>query len=307
MSAIKNIGFIGIGKMGYPMAGHLASAGFNVTVSDADPKVVDQFVKEHRGQAASSLMELAKTSDVVKTMLPTSKIVRSVVLGNTSDDDCLRHGFQAGDIFIDCSTSDPVDTRHLGEELQKHGVQMLDAPVAGGRVFAIDGTLDITVGGDSGLIETCGPIFDAIGQSVFHCGSLGAGHAMKALNNYVNASALITAIEALSIGSRFGLEMDKMIASMTAAATGRNNPIEKKVIPQILTRRFATGMDLALLAKDTRITVDMAEALGAFAPVAERCSALWSEAAEEFGATEDQTCVAKLWEKNNQVTLMLDE
>ncbi len=307
MSDIKNIGFIGIGKMGYPMAGHLAAAGFNVTVSDVDPNAIEKFVSEHGGQAAGSLAELARASDVVMTMLPTSKIVRTVVLGDNSGDDRLLDGFQAGGIFIDCSTSDPVDTRNLGAELQKHGVQMLDAPVAGGRVFAIDGTLDITVGGDSTLIETCRPVFDAIGQSVFDCGDLGAGHAMKALNNYVNASALITAIEALSIGSRFGLGMDKMIESMTAAATGRNNPLEKKVIPQILTRRFATGMDLALLAKDTRITVDMAEALGAFAPVAERCSALWSEAAEEFGAMEDQTCVAKLWEKNNQVTLVLDE
>jgi len=92
---------------------------------------------------------------------------------------------------------------------------------------------------------------------------------------------------------------------MTAAATGRNNPIEKKVIPHILTRKFGTGMDLTLLAKDTRITVDMANAIGAFAPVAERCSALWTEASEKIGAMEDQTCVAKLWEQNNGVTLEL--
>ena len=307
MKNISAVGFVGIGKMGYPMARHMVNAGFDVTVADADPQAVEKFISEHQASAASSLAELAESSNVILTMLPTSKIVRAVVLGSEPGDDCLAKGLTAGDLLIDCSTSDPVDTRRLGEDLNRRGVRMLDAPVAGGQVFAIDGTLDITVGGDINLVTSCQPLFDAIGQSVFHCGDLGSGHAMKALNNFVNASALISAVEALAIGRRFGLDMEKMITSMTAATTGRNNPIEKKVIPQILTRRFATGMDLRLLAKDTRITVDMAEALGAYAPVAERCSDLWTDAAELFGASEDQTAVARLWEQNNQVVLELDD
>jgi 3-hydroxyisobutyrate dehydrogenase len=237
-------------------------------------------------------------------MLPTSKIVRSVILGDGKGD-CVVAGLEKGKIVIDSSTSDPVDTRALGAELAKRGIDMLDAPVAGGVVFATDGSLDITVGGDAALVETCRPLFDAMGKSLFHCGPLASGHAMKALNNYVNASALITAIEALSIGAKFGLDMKTMIESMTAAATGRNNPIEKKVIPQVLTRKFGTGMALSLLAKDTRIMVDIAKAIGGYAPVAERCSALWSEAAETFGADLDQTYVAKLWEENNNVLLEL--
>ena len=289
------------------MAGHLVKAGFEITVADSNPKVVEKFVAEHDAASADTLGELAEASDVVFTMLPTSKDVRDVVLGKTSGNDCLADGLKTGAILIDTSTSNPVDTRDLGIELEKHRVAMLDAPVAGGQVFAIDGTLDITVGGDVQLIERCRTLFEAFGQNIFHCGDLGSGHAMKALNNFVNASALVTAIEALAIGRRFGLDMENMISSMTAAATGRNNPIEKKIIPHVLTRRFATGMDLSLIAKDTRIASDMAEAIGGYAPIAEACSNLWTEAAAVFDASEDQTGIAKLWERYNEVTLALDD
>lgn len=305
MSDIKKVGFIGIGRMGYPMAGFIAKAGFDVIISDTSPEQIESFLKDHgNAKAADSLVALGEEADIVITMLPTSKIVRAVILGD-GNSDCVANGMSKGKIVIDASTSDPVDTQSLGKALAEKGIEMLDAPVAGGMVFARDGTLEITAGGDKSLIEKCRPVFDAYSKSLFYCGDLGAGHAMKALNNYVNASALITAIEALSLGAKFGLDMNIMMESMTAAATGRNNPIEKKVIPHILTRKFGTGMDLTLLAKDTRITVDMANAIGAFAPVAERCSALWTEASEKIGAMEDQTCVAKLWEQNNGVTLEL--
>lgn len=293
--------------MGYPMAGHLVRAGFEVLVADTNQEAVKSFVKKNDAKTADSLADLAKSVDVAITMLPTSKIVRAVILGKGNNSDCLINGLEPGKIVIDSSTSDPVVTRQLGTELFKRGVGMLDAPVAGGQVFAIDGSLDVTVGGDLNLLDQCRPIFDAIGGNVIHCGELGSGHAIKALNNFVNANALITAVEALAIGRKFGLDIKTMIESMTAAATGRNHPIQKKLIPHILSRRFATGMDLSLIAKDTRITVDMAVAMGAYAPVAERCSELWMEASKMIGAFEDQTCVAKLWEHENDVTLKLKE
>ena len=307
MDDLKKVGFVGIGRMGYPMAGHLVKAGFEVIVVDINPQVVEKFTAEHAATSTNSLSELAQSTDVVITMLPTSKIVQAVVLGDGTDGDCLINGLTPGKVFIDSSTSDPVDTRNLGVELMKHGVEMLDAPVAGGQVFAIDGSLDITVGGDEDLVGRCRPLLDAFGRSVFHCGDLGSGHAIKALNNFVNASALVTFIEAMAVGRKFGLDMEMMIESMKAAATGRNHPLEKKVVTHILSRRFATGMDLSLLAKDTRITVEMAKAIGAYAPVAERCSALWTEASDVIGAFEDQTCIAKLWEQRNEVTLKLED
>ena len=118
---------------------------------------------------------------------------------------------------------------------------------------------------------------------------------MKVLNNFINANALITAFEALSLGKRFGLETETMLKAMTAAATGRNNPIDKKVRPLVADSNFTTGMALAFLAKDVRIAAEMAENLEGFAPIAKQCAALWADAVNRFGPTHDQIEVARLW------------
>ncbi len=298
MSEIKSVGFIGLGRMGAPMAGHLAGAGFELVVADQDPNAVEAFTAEHGGTTAKSLTELGGSVDAVITMLPNSKIVRQVIL-----EDGVADGLDAGKVVIDMSTSDPVDTRALGEALSQRGIGMIDAPVAGGVVFARNATLSLTVGGEADLLERCRPLLMAMGRDIFHCGPLASGHAMKALNNYVNASALITAVEALTIGRKFGLQTETMLQSMTAAATGRNNPIEKKIVPYVNDPAYVTGMALQLLAKDVRITVDMAKAIGAFAPVAETCSGLWTDAADRFGADKDQIEVARLWLEQTGVSL----
>ncbi len=292
MPEIKRVGFVGLGNMGWPMAGHLAKAGFELVVADAADGVADSFTAEHGGAVATSLKALGESADAVITMLPTSAIVRQVIAGAG---DCVADGLARGALVIDMSTSNPVDTRELGKVLAARGIGMVDAPVAGGVVFARDGTLSITAGGEAALVGRCAKLFEAMGRDVFHCGALGAGHAMKALNNFVNASALITAFEALSIGTKFGLDTATMLESMTAAATGRNNPIDKKVRPYLADPGHVTGMALALLAKDVRIAADTANAVGAFAPIADLCAGLWSRAADEFGGDEDQIAVARLW------------
>ena len=292
MTEIRTVGFVGLGKMGFPMAGHLARAGFDLLVADAAPGVADRFVAAHGGAVAESLTAMGRAADAVVTMLPTGAIVRQVVLG---PGDCVAAGMAAGSLLIDMSTSNPMDTRSLGEELAARAIAMVDAPVAGGVVFATDATLSITAGGDPDLVARCRPLFEVLARDVIHCGPLGAGHAMKALNNFVNASALITAFEALAIGKRFGLDPDVMLESMTAAATGRNNPIEKKVKPYIADPDHVTGMALALLAKDVGIAADTAKSLGAFAPITELCSSLWHDAARKFGGDRDQIDVARLW------------
>lgn len=288
MTAIKRVGFVGLGNMGYPMAGHLAAAGFELAVADAAPGVAERFVVEHGGTAADSLAALAGGVDAVITMLPTGAIVRQVV-------EEMLPALPEGALVMDMGSSSPIDTVDTGLMLVGRGLGMVDAPVAGGVVFARDGTLSITCGGEDALVQRCRPLFDAMGQDVFHCGPLGAGHAMKALNNFINASALTTAFEALSIGKRFGLDEAVMLESMTAAATGRNNPIEKKLKPYLADRNHETGMALSLLAKDVRIAADTAKSLRAFAPIAGQCADLWAEAAEKFGGEEDQIAVGRLW------------
>jgi 3-hydroxyisobutyrate dehydrogenase len=173
----------------------------------------------------------------------------------------------------------------------------------GGVVFAKDASLDIMVGGGKELVERCRPLFEALGRSIIHCGEVGTAHALKALANYVNACALINAVEAMAIGRKFGLDAKLMADALTAMCSGRNHPIEKKVVPQILTRKFGSGMALGFIGKDLRIAVDTAKSIGGFAPLAERVSELWSDAVVKLGYDRDQTEIARYWEEANGITL----
>ncbi len=296
---IRKIGFIGIGNMGSPMAAHLVEAGFDVTVYDVKPEAVAIFVERHGGTAAGSLKAVAAGADAVITMLPSDTVVREVILGNDGAGAALRKGA----LVIDMSTCSPVATRSLAEALAPRGIQLVDAPVMGGVVFAKDATLDIMVGGTPEAIERCRPLLKAIGRKIMECGAVGNGHALKALANYVNACALINSIEALTIGQRFGLDAKFMAEALVPLCAERNHPIAKKVLPHVLTRKYGTGMALGFIAKDVKIARDTARAIGAFAPLAEKVSELWSDAAAKIGADVDQTEIVRYWEDANGVRL----
>jgi len=300
MSALR-IGFVGIGNMGSAMAANLVEAGFAVTVYDLREEAVRAFAAGHKAAIAASLAELGRTSDCVITMLPDDKVVRSAILGDGGD--CVAAGLARGGVVVDMSTSDPTGTQALGAALAERGIGAVDAPVMGGVVFARDATLDIMAGGDPVLVERLRPVFDAIGRKVYYCGPLGAAHALKAINNTVNACALACVLEGLAIGRKFGIETQVMVESMQAMCTGRNHPIDKKVVPHVLTRRYGTGMAMGLLAKDVRIAVEAAHRAGAAAPIAERVAEVWAEAARTLGPTRDQTEIVRYWEDAGGVRL----
>lgn len=302
MNAIKRIGFIGIGNMGSPMAGHLLKKGYDVTVYDIRPEVVKAFVERHGGKSAGSLVEAAHGMDAVITMLPDDGTVRKAVLGDGSEN-CLAAGLAKGAIVLDMSTSSPSATRSLAEALEPRGIEVVDAPVMGGVVFAKDATLDIMVGGAPAPVERVRPVLQALGRSIIPCGGTGTAHALKALANYVNACALINAIEAMTIGRKFGLDSKLMAEALIPMCAERNHPIVKKVVPHVLTRRFGTGMAMSFIAKDVKIAVETARSVGAFAPLGEKVSELWSAAAEKLGGNLDQTEIARYWEEATGVKL----
>jgi 3-hydroxyisobutyrate dehydrogenase len=288
--------------MGNPMAGHLAKNGFDVTVYDTRPEVAQAFVAQHGGRAAKSLVDAAHGADAVITMLPDDKVVRKVVLGEGSEN-CVAAGLAKGAVVIDMSTCNPSATRSLAEALKPRGIEVVDAPVMGGVVFAKDATLDIMVGGEAALVERVKPVLAAIGRNIIPCGGTGTAHAMKALANYINACALINAIEAMTIGRKFGLDSKLMAEALIPMCAGRNHPIEKKVVPHILTRQYGTGMAMGFIAKDVRIAMETAKSVGAFAPLGERVSELWTAAAEKIGPNLDQTEIARYWEEATGVKL----
>ena len=238
-------------------------------------------------------------------MLPTSKIVRSVILGEDGKYG-VADGMVDGSLVIDMSTSNPADTVALGKLLAPRGIRVMDAPVAGGVVFVADGSLLITMGGRQEDKDRARPLLEAMGSEISDCGILSGAHTMKALNNYVNAAALITGIEAMSVALKFGIAPGVALDALKSACTGRNNPIEKKIEPHIMTRKFSTGMPVGLICKDINIAVESAVALGAYAPMARETARLWEEARDRFGFDPDQSEVVRLWETETGVTVSND-
>lgn len=299
MTPIRTIAFIGLGNMGVPMAAQLAAKGFVLSLYDRRPEAVRAFAAAHGGRVAATLADAARDADAAICMLPDDAAVRGVVLGQGG----LAASLKPGAIIIDMGTSDPRATVQIGGEVEKNNIAYVDAPVMGGVVFAKDATLDLMAGGSDDNIARCMPVFLALGRQVFKCGALGSGHALKALANYVNAGALVNLIEALAIGRKFGLESAVMTDALVQMCTGRQHPLEKKVIPQVLTHKFATGMTLGLIAKDVSIAATFGRSIGAITPLADRVCEIWKEAEAKIGAKADQTEVARLWEEGNEIQL----
>ncbi|MEO7728377.1 MAG: NAD(P)-dependent oxidoreductase, partial [Burkholderiales bacterium] len=204
---------------------------------------------------------------------------------------------------IDMSSSAPEGTQAIGKDLAARGIGYVDAPVMGGVIFAKDATLDIMVGGEAALVERCKPLFDAMARKVYVCGPLGSGHVLKCLTNYINACALINTLEAMTIGAKFGLDSGVMADAIEAMCNGRQHPVAKKVVPHVLTRKYATGMAMQFIAKDVKIAVESAHSIGAAAPLAEKTAELWAAACEKLGGKLDQTEIVRYWEDASGVKL----
>jgi 3-hydroxyisobutyrate dehydrogenase len=290
------IGFIGIGNMGWPQAANLARAGRQVVAFDADPSRAERFAAENGTRWAKSLAELGAAVDVVVTMLPTGQIVRSVMI--EMEGGGLARSLRPGALLIDMSSSDPIGTRELGEALAKYRIAVVDAPVSGGTRGAKEGTLTIMIGGDDkAAIARAKPILETMGKRLFDTGPLGSGHAMKALNNYVAATGFAAASEALIVGERFGLDPKVMVDIMNVS-TGRNFSTENTIKGQVLTRSFASGFALGLMAKDVKIAADLAAGLDLDAPIVRLASSRLLEAAGAVGGDKDHTVAFTFWEKH---------
>jgi 3-hydroxyisobutyrate dehydrogenase len=278
------IALIGLGNMGAPMALQLMKAGYQVSGFDISPDARQRF-SSIGGVAASAVTEAVSGADAIITLLPDSKAVRQAL-------DSLIHSVKAKCLIIDMSSSDPVETRKLGQELIGKGFGFMDAPVSGGVRRAVDGTLTIMVGGNSATIDRAVPVLEAMGKSIFRTGDLGSGHAMKALNNYVSAAGLLAAVEAIAIGKQFGLD-PALMTDILNVSTGRNNTTEVKLKQFIISETYNAGFPLKLMAKDVGIANSLAHAIDVPAPLSDACSKLWMDAAQALGSSADHTAIGR--------------
>jgi 3-hydroxyisobutyrate dehydrogenase len=290
MSApLKRIAFAGIGNMGWPMAANLVKAGFEVTVCDVVPGRAASFATETGAKAAATPAEAANGADCVVMIVPTSKQVGEAV-------EAMLPSLKPGMLVIDMTSGQPGRTREIAAMLAGHGVAMIDCPVSGGVPRAKSGQLAIMVGGPAAEIDRAEPVLKAMGTSIYRCGDIGAGQAMKALNNLVSAGGYLIGIEALLIGQRFGLDPTTMVDVLNASS-GMNNSTQKKFKEYVLSRRFDAGFGLDLMVKDLSIALEVGRETTTPAPFSALCRELWLAASTSLGPGVDHTALAKMLEQ----------
>jgi len=290
MSApLKRIAFAGIGNMGWPMAANLVKAGFDVTVCDVVPGRAASFATETGAKAAATPAEAASGADCVVMIVPTSKQVGEAV-------EAMLPSLKPGMLVIDMTSGQPGRTREIAAMLTGHGVAMIDCPVSGGVPRAKSGQLAIMVGGPAAEIDRAETVLRAMGTSIYRCGDIGAGQAMKALNNLVSAGGYLIGVEALLIGQRFGLDPTTMVDVLNASS-GMNNSTQKKFKEYVLSRRFDAGFGLDLMVKDLSIALEVGRETTTPAPFSALCREMWLAASTSLGPGVDHTALAKMLEQ----------
>lgn len=271
---MQRIGFVGLGAMGSVMAPLPARAGFSVIGFDITPK----WSNLTDVNKASSLNDLVPCETII-TMLPDGLVVEAVATK------LAEAGFRG--LLIDMSSSHPHNTIRLGAILAAHGIRLIDAPVSGGVKKAAVGKLMVMTGGASDDIAAANALIACFG-TMQHVGPLGAGHAMKALNNYVSAAGLLASMQALATAEFFGITAEKF-TSVINGSTGRNNTTEVKMLPFIAARSYDSGFLLRLMAKDVSIASELMTNAGFDAPITPALNSYLATALEKLGHDADHT------------------
>jgi 3-hydroxyisobutyrate dehydrogenase len=248
----KNIGVVGLGIMGMPMARNLMKAGFEVTVYNRTAAKADRIVTEGAKKAGSP-KEVALKSSVIITMVSDTPDVESVIL----DENGIIEGIKPDAVVIDMSTISPRATRKIAARLKEKKAHMLDAPVSGGEQGAINGTLSIMVGGDIQIFERCRPVLEAMGKNIVHIGANGMGQTTKLMNQILVCGNLNAVVEALIFAQKQGVDLNKAIEAVKGGAAGSWQLTN--LGPRIIKRDFQPGFMVNLLQKDLRLVMEASE------------------------------------------------
>lgn len=281
------IGFIGLGQMGWPMFCNLSHSGVAQTLIGFDKQSVQHLpdVLKDSGavKLAAHLDELAD-SDVLILMLPNGQVVRDILFGPTQ----LASKLKEKALVIDMSSSSPIDTRHTKEELSKHNIYLIDAPVSGSIPKATDGSLAIMYGNDWPELEgQLLSVFAAMGEKFIPTGATGSAHTMKSLNNYLYAAGLLAASEALLIAEAYELDLERLVEVFNASS-GRNVATETKIKQYMLSEgNNRGGFNIELMEKDLAIAQELKAQTGVEAKQLELCFNTWSEAKSSLPHNSD--------------------
>ena len=294
------IGFIGLGIMGRPMAKNLVKAGYDLTVYDLNEEAVADLVS-CGARAADSSREASLEAEVVITMVPNSPQVREVVLGK----DGMAEGASEGTVLIDMSSIDPTESRSIGMELKKYGIEMMDAPVSGGEPKAIEGTLSVMVGGRRELFDRYYDMLMVMAGSVVYVGKLGAGNVAKLANQIIVAVNIAAVSEALTFAKKAGTDPELVYQAIRGGLAG-STVLDAKA-PMMFRGDFKPGFRIELHIKDLGNAINAAHAVSSpvlmTGQLMEIMQALKADGLEK----KDQSCIVKYYEKISNVTIKSSE
>lgn len=289
MPVSGDIGFIGLGQMGMPMARRLLAAGHAVVAHDRQHET-RAAIEAAGGAWAASPREVADRCGLVLASLPTPAVVESVALGEQG----LVHG-RAMRCFADLSTTGPIVARRVAEALGACGIVAIDAPVSGGVAGAEQGTLAVMVSGQAEACEAIAPVLACLGRTVVRVGDQpGLGHLMKLINNLLSTTALAVTLEALTAGAKAGLD-PKVMLQVLQAGSGTNHAVATK-IPDYLLRGVPMGFSLDLSLKDVSLAVEAGADLGLPMRMGRITAELWQQAIDARGPRQDYLQVVRIFE-----------
>ena len=256
------IGFIGLGIMGYPMAGHIANAGYPLTVYNRTREKAERFVTEHPGcREVASPGAVASQAEIIVVIVSDTPDVEEVLLYEEG----LVHTIRGGSLVIDMSTISPAEERRFASALEEKGAALVDAPVSGGDIGAKQGTLAVMAGGGDADIERARPLLETMSKSITHCGPVGSGQLTKLCNQILVAVTLSAVCEALLLAVRNGLDPSVMIEAVQGGAAGSWQLANLGT--KIVASDFAPAFMIDLLQKDLRLVSEMSEASHSPLPV----------------------------------------
>ena len=290
---MPTVAFLGLGAIGRPMAARLAAApGISLAVWNRTAERARAFARETGVRHASTPADAARDAEVVITCFPVSADVEAVLDGS----DGLLAGLARGALLVDCTSGDPSTSRRIAARLAEHGVGFLDAPVSGGTIGAEQGTLTVMVGGEAALLERARPVLEAFGRKIVHCGEVGAGDALKAVNNALLAIHVWSTAEGLAALTRAGVRADVAL-DVINASSGRSNASMNLFPERVLTRAFPRTFRLALLDKDVGIAAGVAREHKVPAPLLQLTADLFRVAHNALGEEADHVEAVRLVEQ----------
>ncbi len=285
-----DIGFIGLGIMGKPMAMNLIKAGHRLIVLDSKIDIVNEFTN-YGAVAAKTPRDVLSSADLVITMLPNSPHVKSVALGENG----LIEAASAKKTLIDMSSIAPLASQEVAAALAKKGMDMLDAPVSGGEPKAIDGTLAVMVGGKRETFDTFKDVVASMAGSVVYVGDIGAGNTAKLCNQIVVALNIAAVSEAMILAKKAGFNTELVYQAIRGGLAG--STVMDAKVPMMLERNFKPGFRIDLHIKDMANVLETSRNVGAPLPLSAQAMEIMQAIRQDGSGTEDHSAIVKFYEK----------